>query len=257
MRLTFRQSAVFARATRPFGDPRPCRIAPSDGLRCGQSALFLLFLSLVPASAANAQERWALSIEGHQTFVFGESGFGGGIRVPWEVVVQFDIQDGEFGLGSGSARWLDRATSVSAPAGWFDCRRVDGSYLDSNLQLHATPRVRFAAFPVAGAVRDGRVVLEPGYRPPGNYLAVTYRCETDNSVGDNWFGVAERAKQVHGKRQDVETQHDEARQSARVREVAALPPEGLLDLPLVDGWVFIEGSTDSERQVRYTLRRVE
>jgi hypothetical protein len=47
------------------------------------------------------------------------------------------------------------------------------------------------------------------------------------------------------------------RQSARVREVAPLPPEESIDLPLVDGWVFVEGGDDSVRRVRYTLRRVD
>ena len=91
----------------------------------------------------------------------------------------------------------------------------------------------------------------------GNYLAVTYRCETDSAIAENWFAVAERAKQVHGKRQDVETQREVARPSARVREVAVLPPEHLIDLPLVDGWQFSEGAADSVRQIRYRLRRIE
>ena len=210
-----------------------------------------------PVGAETLDGRWELQIDGHQAFVFGESGFGGGIRIPWEVVIRFDVTDGSFGLGSGSAQWIDRATSLSSPDGWFDCRRVDGSYLDSNLKLHTTPRVRFAGFPVAGRVADGRVELQPGYRPPGNYLAVTYRCETDNPVAGNWLDVAERAKQVHGKRQDAETRRDGMRQSARVREVAPLPPEESIDLPLVDGWVFVEGGDDSVRRVRYTLRRVD
>jgi hypothetical protein len=200
---------------------------------------------------------WQLRIEGHQTFIFGESGFGGGIRLPWEVVIEFGVEQGGYRVGSGKARWLDRAVAVSRPAGWFDCRQVDGSYLDSNLVLHETPRVRFAAFPVAGEVRDGRIILEPGYEPPGNYLAVTYRCVTDKATGDNWFGLAERGKQVMGKRQDAETGRDGERQSARVREVASLPPEGRLDLPLSDGWTFAQGSESGDRFINFMLRRIE
>lgn len=223
---------------------------------CGIIVLIALLASPLGA-AVSVDGRWELRIEGHQAFVFGERGFGGGIRIPWEIVIQFNVEDGEFGVGSGSARLIDRATALSAPPGWFDCRRVDGTYLDSNLKMHATPRVRFAAFPVAGAVVDGRVQLQPGYRPPGNYLAVTYRCETKNPIAGEWFGVAERAKQVHGKRQDVETRRDGAYQTARVREVAPLPPERLIDLPLVDGWYFAEGTDVSERYVRYRLQRAD
>jgi hypothetical protein len=177
--------------------------------------------------------------------------------VPWEVVIEFDISGGEVGVATGTARWLPQAMPVSAPPGWFDCRQVEGSYLDSNLQLHQTPRVRFAAFPVAGRFEQGRVTLQPGYRPPGNYLAVTYRCEAASAVGDNWFAVAERAKQVHGKRQDVELRDDPAQRAARVREVAALPPERAIELPLTDGWSFTEGDADSQRWVRYRLQRIE
>lgn len=207
--------------------------------------------------AAEGDGAWQLEITGHQTFLFGEPTLGGGIRIPWEVVIEFDVGQGRFGVGSGRARWLDRSNAISRPSGWFDCAQVEGSYLDSNLALHETPRVRFAGFPVAGAVRDGRVELQPAYQPPGNYLAVTYRCETENPIAENWFALAERGKQVLGKRQDSETTRDGDRQSARVREVASLPPEGLLDLPLSDGWLFVQGAPDSDRFVRFSLRRSE
>ena len=220
-------------------------------------AVLLVLLAWPTAAAPPIDGRWELRIEGHQAFVFGEQGFGGGIRIPWEVVIQFRIENGTFGVGSGSARWIERTTALSAPPGWFDCRRVDGTYLDSNLKMHATPRIRFAAFPVAGAVVDGRVEIQPGYRPPGNYLAVTYRCETRNAIAENWFDVAERAKQVHGKRQDVETRVDGVYRVARVREVAPLPPERRVDLPLEDGWYFAEGTEVSERHVSYRLQRVD
>jgi hypothetical protein len=205
--------------------------------------------------AAEGDGAWRLEITGHHIFLFGEPKLGGGIRIPWEVVIEFEASQGYFGVGSGRARLLDSADTVSYPAGWFDCRQVEGSYLDSNLVMHQTPRVRFAAFPVAGEVRDGRVTLQPGYEPPGNYLAVTYRCVTENPIAENWFALAERDKQVLGKRQDTESTRDGVWQSARVREVAALPPEGLLDLPLTDGWLFVEGAPDSDRFVRFSLSR--
>ena len=207
--------------------------------------------------AAEGDGAWRLEITGHQTFFYGESMLGGGIRIPWEVVIEFEASQGRFRVGNGRARWLDSSATVSYPAGWFDCRQVEGSYLDSNLVMHQTPRVRFAAFPVAGEVRDGRVTLQPGYEPPGNYLAVTYLCVTENPIAENWFAVAERGKQVLGKRQDSETTRDGDWQSARVREVAALPPEGSLDLPLTDGWLFIEGAPDSDRYIRFSLSRSE
>lgn len=221
--------------------------------------LTLVGLSLLASvvQGASPDGDWRLTIEGHQAFIFGEPGFGGGIRIPWRVVIEFSVREGAYQIGSGSAQWVDRATAVSRPAGLFACRQVAGSYLDSGLALHETPRVRFAGFPVAGRVEQDRVTLEPGYEPPGNYLAVTYRCVTENPRADSWFAFAERGKQVLGKRQDVETQRDGDRQSVRVREVASLPPEGALDLPLQDGWTFAQGSETADRQTRFTLRRID
>ena len=216
----------------PLARLRSCLAAVAIALGC-------LLLSTATAVAADTRDGlWELSIEGHHRFIFGERGFGGGVQIPWEINIEFDVSDGAFGLGSGRARWLEPISAVSAPPGWFACQSVEGSYLDSNLEMHATPRVRFAAFPVAGAIREGRIAIQPGYQPPGNYLAVTYRCETDSLIAENWFAVAERAKQVHGKRQDVETQREAVRPSARVREVAVLPPERVINLPLIDGWQF-------------------
>jgi hypothetical protein len=211
----------------------------------------------IPAMASTTDGQWELRIEGHQMFLYGERSFGGGIRIPWEVAIVFDVTGGVFGVGSGTARWIDDVRATSEPDGWFDCRQIDGSYLDRNLQIHTTPRVRFAAFPVAGRLDGDRVTLQPGYEPPGNYLAVTYRCETVQAVADNWYGLAERAKQVHGKRQDVEFRRSEGRQQVHIREVATLPPEHQIDLPLVDGWSFSEGGEDSERRVHYRLRRLD
>lgn len=216
----------------------------------------LLFLAGHAAGTA-MDGGWRLVIEGQQAFVFGEPDFGGGIRIPWEVVIEFEVAHGRYRIGSGSARWRGPSVPLSRPGGWFDCRQVEGTYLDGNLVMHDTPRVRFAKFPVAGQVIDGRVHLEPGYESPGNYLAVTYRCVTERSGADNWFGFAERGKQVLGKRQDAETRSEAGRREARVREVATLPPEGALELPLEDGWSFAQGSETADRLFRFILRRVD
>jgi hypothetical protein len=219
-------------------------------------AAFLVFGAVHPACGAG-DGRWELRIAGHNSYLFGEPGFGGGLRIPWEVVVQFLVQDGEYQIGSGSARWLDEMTALSQPPAWFRCRQVEGTYLDSNLSLHETPRVRFAAFPVAGGVRDGRVQLQPGYQPPGNYLAVTYECKTDNPRAYNWFPLAERGKQILGKRQDAEKTQDGDRQQVRVREVASLPPAGSVEIPLEDGWRFTQGSADDDSLTSYRLVRLD
>ena len=222
-------------------------------------AVLLLVVSvpLIGASRADGTEQsWQLRISGHHSFVFGEGGFGGGVRIPWEVAIDFQVRDGEYLIGSGNARWLEGALPLSQPADWFSCSQIDGTYLDSNLALHQTPRVRFSGFPVAGSLRAGRVRLQPAYTSPGNYLAVTYECTTDNPIAENWFALAERGKQVLGKRQDAETRRDGAFQVARVREVAPLPPVAQLELPLEDGWTFSQGAGDGASLADYVLRRL-
>lgn len=207
------------------------------------------------AMSADSDGRWRLTINGHNTYYYGEPQLGGGLRVPWEVVIRFRIEDAMFTTGSGSAQMTGQPLALSHPPGWVHCEQVQGSYLDSSLTLHETPRVRFSAFPVAGELVDNEIVLRPGYRPPGNYLAVTYECVLHDSRASHWFALAERGKQVLGKRQDAEKRVEGERLSARVREVVVLPPETGLTLPLRDGWHFVRGSEEDGRQVEYRLQR--
>lgn len=218
------------------------------------SSLLVLVLVL-EAVAADTDGRWRLTITGHNTYCYGEPQVGGGLRLPWETVIGFRIDAGAFELGNGRARISGPTANVSHPPGWVQCEQVQGSYLDSSLMLHETPCIRFAAFPVAGEVVDGRVVLRPGYRPPGNYLAPTYECMLRDSRAGHWFALAERSKQVLGKRQDAEKQIDGERLTARVREVVVLPPEASLTLPLKAGWQFTDGLPDDDRHVVYRLAR--
>jgi hypothetical protein len=221
------------------------------------AAWLLCCLPLSEARAAGLDGRWQLSISGHNTYLFGEGALGGGLRIPWEVSIEFQVAAGEFLAGSGSARWLDRVGALSFPPGWFDCHLVEGTYLDSNLGLHETPRVRLAAFPVFGEVSEARVALRPAYAAPGNYLAVTYECVTDNPLAEDWFMFAERGKQVLGKRQDAEQRRDGVHQQVRVREVASLPPEATIDLPLEDGWTFTQGTAADTSLTSYRLHRLD
>ncbi|MCB1803249.1 MAG: hypothetical protein KDI82_16275 [Gammaproteobacteria bacterium] len=215
----------------------------------------LLCLLTSAAVAGGADGRWRLSIDGHNSYLFGEPQLGGGVRIPWQVDIEFRVRDGQFELGTASARLDGDAEPLSYPPSWFDCRQVEGTYLDSSLSLHETPRIRFAKFPVAGEV-DGKVVrLRPGYEPPGNYLAVTYECVAADGRASEWFGLAERGKQVMGKRQDAEKQSRADGLHARVREVVALPPESSLELPLVDGWQFSFGTPQEQSWRRYRLVR--
>lgn len=200
---------------------------------------------------------WLLGIEGHNSYSYGDPGFAGGIRVPWSVEIRFVVADGQYRAGSGSARWSERVESFSQPEGWFDCRLVDSTYLDRSLALHRTPHLRLQAFPVTGEVDGGVVRLQPGYGAPGNYLALAYECSADPVTAPQWFGRAERGRQVFGKRQDAERLGDGERPRVKVREVMGVPPEARLELPLLDGWRFSVGTPDDAQSASYRLRRLE
>lgn len=241
-------------------DNRPSlhiRRRPAVGAIALWRTLAVLIASAVTpqAIAAEVDGRWRLTISGHNTYYFGEPQLGGGLRIPWEVDIGFRVSAGGYEIGNGRARIIGEPVAISHPPGWVQCEKVHGSYLDSSLTLHETPRIRFAAFPVAGDVSDGYVELRPAYRPPGNYLAVTYECTLRDSRASHWFALAERGKQVLGKRQDAEKRVDGELLSARVREVVVLPPEASLTLPLIDGWRFTRGSSDDERHAVYRLAR--
>lgn len=221
-------------------------------MRLRSLILLLSALWLSPAVAG----QWRLTIEGHHRFVFGERPLHGYVQIPWEVQIEFRVQQGEFSAGVGSARWLERVTTGGRPDGWIDCHLEPGSFLDAGLHLQQMPRVRLARFPVAGALEGDSLQLVPGYEPPGNFLAIQYSCTTDRPAAEEWFTFAQRARNEEGKRQGAETSERNGRRSAMVREVKTLPPGGPLTLPLQDGWYFREGTPDAVYFAQYRLQRI-
>jgi hypothetical protein len=222
------------------------------------AGLLLYCCTLGAVLAADAADgRWRLIISGHQTFVYGDQILAGGLRVPWETVIDFKVAGGRYQLGQGRARWLGEVQPYSQPPGWFHCELTEGTYLDRSLHLQETPWVRYQAFPVAGAIDNGNVVLRADLEPPGNYLALTYRCESDNPAAVEWFPFASRGRQEQGRRQDAVRQTDGDHRSVAIREVGPLPPAGTLTLPLREGWFLRVGADDELDSVTYRLERRE
>ena len=215
-----------------------------------------VMVGLTDAAAASTDGRWQLSISGHYTFVFGDRELTSGLRIPWESEIEFSIRDGHYELGYGRSRWLPPATSVSHPAGWFSCALSAGTFLDRSLRMQETPWVRYPAFPVAGALENGLITLKPDVQPPGNYLALTYHCESDEPIAHEWFMFAARGRQEEGRRQDAVTQQRDTHRSAENKEVRPIPPRGAMELPLRDGWLFKEGDAQALDSVTYQLRRL-
>jgi hypothetical protein len=209
-----------------------------------------------PADADKDIERWRLSIEGHRTFVFGDGRLGAGLRIRWRSEIRFVLKAGEFLSGRGESAWLKPVQKYSHPPGWFDCRLTDGTFLDRNLKLRHTPWVRYPEFAVAGRVSGEGVELLPAMGGPGNFIAVTYRCQSDSPIADNWFPFAARARQEGGRRQDASTGQEGDRRWAEIKEVRLIAPNSSLHLPLREGLVLALGDRDGLDRTEYRLQRL-
>ena len=215
---------------------------------------FLILLSII-APSVWAADSWELKIHGHHRYVFGDVILQGFVELPWEVSVNFTVDQGRFVAGSGLAQWKGGAKKGSHPPQWFSCELLEGSYLDPNLKLLEMPRVRFSRFPIAGDLDQGLLTIRPGYEVPGNYLAIRYGCETRDPGAVEWFLFASRSKNEEGKRQDAEISEKGNYRSAVIREVKVLPPNDVISLPLQDGWSFQQGHQDADYFAIYELKR--
>jgi len=215
---------------------------------------FLILLSII-APSVWAADSWELKIHGHHRYVFGDVILQGFVELPWEVSVNFTVDQGRFVAGSGLAQWKGGAKKGSHPPQWFSCELLEGSYLDPNLKLLEMPRVRFSRFPIAGDLDQGLLTIRPGYEVPGNYLAIRYGCETRDPGAVEWFLFASRSKNEEGKRQDAEISEKGNYRSAVIREVKVLPPNDVISLPLQDGWSFQQGHQDADYFAVYELKR--
>lgn len=213
-----------------------------------------LLALLLFASAALADD-WRLIIEGNHRYIYGDRALQGYVEIPWEVIIDFSVEQGQVLGAIGSARWLDKPNYGSVPANWFACELRNGSYLDANLRMLQMPRVRYSRFPLSGRVSDGLLELKPGYEAPGNYLAVTYGCQSDNPIAGNWFVFAQRARNEEGKRQDAETSTKGDHRQAQVSEVKLLPPAAAIQLPLDERWRFVQGARGEGDWAEYRLLR--
>jgi len=211
-------------------------------------------LSII-APSVWAADSWELKIHGHHRYVFGDVILQGFVELPWEVSVNFTVDQGRFVAGSGLAQWKGGAKKGSHPPQWFSCELLEGSYLDPNLKLLEMPRVRFSRFPIAGDLDQGLLTIRPGYEVPGNYLAIRYGCETRDPGAVEWFLFASRSKNEEGKRQDAEINEQGDYRSAVIREVKVLPPNDVISLPLQDGWSFQQGHQDADYFAVYELKR--
>ncbi len=147
--------------------------------------------------------RWQLEITGHDQLEFGTEHLAGGVRVDWQSVLDFFIEDGVFKQGTGTASLLPQINTVSRPEGMFECQQESGIFANNDGQSFSTPHLRYRAFPMLGEVKQANVRLYPHLDYPGNYYALLYRCKTGNALGSFWLENSPRIARELSKRQNA------------------------------------------------------
>lgn len=218
-------------------------------------ATALLFSA--PANADDINGEWRLSITGNSLFFFGTRMLTAGVKQDWEVVIDFQVTNNQFDIGTGNARLIGPPVPYSNPEGMFECVTTEGVYLDRGLHEVSTPHLRYAGFPVAGLVTNGQVQLKPDVEYIGNFLAMMYECSTTNVLGEVWHDRGRLSLLERSKRQDAKLSVEQDRYSVNVKELQFVEPRGEFELPLQDGLEIRQSDQASYAVKTYRLTHVK
>ena len=158
-----------------------------------------------------------------------------GLEQDWEVVIDFQVTNNQFDLGTGNATLLGEPVPLSRPEGMFQCQSTDGVYLDRGLHEVSTPHIRYSGFPVAGQVRNGQVLLKPDVQYIGNFIAMMYECSTSNILGDVWHDRGRLSTLERAKRLDAKRSVENGEYRVKVKELQFVEPRGEFEIPLQHG----------------------
>jgi hypothetical protein len=217
--------------------PQFIRIWVATSVRVIRFAVYLAtaLLFSAPANAADINGEWRLSITGNSLFFFGTRMLTAGVKQDWEVVIDFQVTNNQFDIGTGNARLIGPPVPYSNPEGMFDCVSIEGIYLDRGLHEVSTPHLRYAGFPVAGLITNGQLQLKPDIEYIGNFLAMMYECSTTDTLGEVWHDRGRLSSLERSKRQDAKLSVEQDRYSVSVKELQFVEPRGEFELPLHDG----------------------
>jgi hypothetical protein len=223
---------------------------------------FVLYLATAllfsaPANADDINGEWRLSITGNSLFFFGTRMLTAGVKQDWEVVIDFQVTNNQFDIGTGNARLIGPPVPYSNPEGMFECVTTEGVYLDRGLHEVSTPHLRYAGFPVAGLVTNGQLQLKPDVEYIGNFLAMMYECSTTNVLGEVWHDRGRLSSLERSKRQDAKLSVEQDRYSVSVKELQFVEPRGEFELPLQDGLEIRQSDQASYAVKTYRLTHVK
>lgn len=233
----------------------PCR--PWQLVFHGLLILFIVLSFASPVSAKSPDGEWQLTVKGSNLFFYGTRMLTAGLKQDWEVIINFHVKNQQFDIGSGKARLIGKPVPYSHPEGMFNCRSIEGIYLDRGLHEVTTPHIRYEGFPVAGQIAAGQVSLKPGVEYIGNFIAMMYECQTNNTLGDVWLDRGRRSSIERNKRQDAKHTSDEKHYKVKVKELQFIEPRGIVEIPLIDDLRLKQHDQASFAEKTFSLKHIQ
>ncbi len=216
----------------------------------------IFFILSIQHAYADMDGRWQLIITGSDQLEYGTEFLAGGVTIPWQTILEFNIKNSRFDKGTGTARLLPDMTTHSRPEGMFDCQQEPGIFASNSGQSFTMPHLRYQAFPMLGEVKERNILLKPYLDYPGNYFAVLYECSTNDGRGSVWIERSPRIARELGKRQNSQSVIKDGIYSVNIKEVKNIPPGPELSFPLEDGYELMLTDEYGARKLHYHLTRI-
>jgi hypothetical protein len=171
-----------------------------------------------------------------------------GLNVVWSVVIDVEIEDGEYQQGNCTAS-LVSAAPYAEPEGVYNVKAISSSITEADGSKHTTPYVRHPAFPVRRGVKGGRQLdLDLFFPKSDGDLGcwVAYRAILNEQ---------EAAKKIAFWNDPKSPNKTRLRRDVTDKNFVYFPPH--IAVLLVDGWKKTDGEAASAQSETYTVRRLE
>jgi hypothetical protein len=191
-------------------------------------------------------EKWRALWHGWETLYFGDETLAGGIKPIWEIQVDFEIEDGKYKQGQGTAKFV-AFEPHSHPPGVYDCNPKKGEIIDGKGKKQPTPFIQHTQFNVSGSANSASAKLN---LPSENLYLVDYECFMDT----------DQAKDKLGLKFGKLAAKDKVKESDNYKSIKnnGQPlPSGSQTVMLQDGWKKEFGETKSMDAYWILVRRLE
>lgn len=202
------------------------------------------------------KELWQMTIDGWNTVGYPAELFTnviyGGLRVLWKIVVKFEIINGKYHKGSGTAE-ITKIDPYSSLPGIYNCTVLKDSWLDGNGKAHSTPHIEYKIFDVPGTKSGSEATL---YTPNNNHIILRCYCALNKK----------NAKQIYDGKpgkygsKTLEDWLKSTKNEMNERGIFPIPGGELLSgctITLVDGWRKELGNPQSLNRSTITVKRLD